>query len=176
MPMAPDGGPRVAVSLSDASASNDAGFGTGLSGGSGEGTIGLGNIGTIGRHSAGHGGSWATSTGAGHGPIIRTGVPVVRGGLSIETVRRVVRRHLPEVQYCYEAALTQYPDMEGRVTVQFDLSPSGAVVTSGVVQSTLANASVETCLARAARRWVFPSPAGGGVVRVSYPFVLRPYE
>jgi hypothetical protein len=46
-------------------------------------------------------------------------------------------------------------------------------VVSKVGSSTLKNAKVETCIAQAVRRWLFPKPKGGGIVIVSYPFVLR---
>jgi hypothetical protein len=35
------------------------------------------------------------------------------------------------------------------------------------------NASVDGCIARAVQRMLFPKPKGGGIVIVSYPFVLR---
>ena len=33
---------------------------------------------------------------------------------------------------------------------------------------------VENCTVQAVRRWEFPKPLGGGIVIVSYPFVLTP--
>ena len=42
-----------------------------------------------------------------------------------------------------------------------------------VQKSTMNNRNVETCIAKAVRRWLFPKPKGGGIVIVSYPFVLR---
>ena len=35
-----------------------------------------------------------------------------------------------------------------------------------------ANASVESCIANAVRRWSFPQPDGGMPVGVNYPFLL----
>jgi len=45
---------------------------------------------------------------------------------------------------------------------------------SKVASSTMGNSQVEDCIAKAVRRWTFPSPEGGGVVIVTYPFVLAP--
>jgi TonB family protein len=147
-------------------------------GGTGEGTIGLGNLGTIG-HGAG------TGTGSGYGsgaggfrgrsasvPRIRTGEADVRGSLSREVIRRVIRRHINEVRFCYEQELAQRPDLAGRVTVSFIISATGAVQTASVANTTLNNARVEGCVAQAVRRWTFPAPDGGGAVLVNYPFVL----
>ena len=147
-------------------------------GGTGEGTIGLGNLGTIG-HGAGTGSGSGYGSGAGgfHGrgsavPHIRTGEADVRGSLSREVIRRVIRRHINEVRFCYEQELAQRPDLAGRVTVSFIISATGAVQTASVMNTTLNNARVEGCVVQAVRRWTFPAPDGGGVVGVNYPFVL----
>ncbi|MFK7992148.1 MAG: AgmX/PglI C-terminal domain-containing protein [Sandaracinaceae bacterium] len=147
-------------------------------GGTGEGTIGLGNLGTI-----GHGAGGGTGSGYGRGagglrgrsarvPRIRTGTADVRGSLSREVIRRVIRRHINEVRFCYEQELNQRPDLEGRVMVSFIISPTGAVQSASVTNSTISNSRVEGCISQSVRRWTFPAPDGGGVVGVNYPFVL----
>ncbi len=148
-------------------------------GGTGEGTIGLGNVGTI-----GHGGGGGEGSGYGRGaggfrgrdakvPQIRSGNADVRGSLSKEVIRRVIQRHINEVRFCYEQELNQRPDIAGRVTVKFIISPSGAVQASNVENTTLGAARAEQCISQAVRRWTFPAPDGGGIVVVSYPFVLE---
>ncbi len=148
-------------------------------GGTGEGTIGLGNIGTI-----GHGAGGGTGSGYGRGaggfrgrsakvPRIRSGKADVRGSLSKEVIRRIIGRHINEIRFCYEQELNSRPDLQGRVAVKFIISPTGAVQTAAVAQSDLGNAKAEQCIAAAVRRWTFPSPEGGGIVVVTYPFVLE---
>jgi TonB family protein len=148
-------------------------------GGTGEGTIGLGNIGTIG-HGAGGGEGSGYGRGAGgfHGreakvPFIRSGKADVRGSLSKEVIRRIIQRHVNEVKFCYEQELNQRPDLQGRVQVKFIISPTGQVQTAALAGSTLGNAKAEQCIVEAVRRWTFPSPEGGGIVVVTYPFVLE---
>ncbi|MBL9045390.1 MAG: AgmX/PglI C-terminal domain-containing protein [Myxococcales bacterium] len=145
-------------------------------GGTGEGTIGLGNIGTVG-HGAGGGGGYGAKVGALKGrkagsPEVVPGTAEVRGSLDKELIRRIIRRHINEVKFCYERELTRTPNMEGRVMVNFTIGPTGAVVASIVQSSTLGNPTVEQCIAGALRRWEFPRPQGGIVV-VTYPFVLK---
>ncbi len=148
-------------------------------GGTGEGTIGLGTLGTIG-HGAGTGSGSGYGSGAGgfrgrsaSVPRVRAGGDAeVRGSLSREVIRRVIRRHINEVRFCYEQELSQRPDLAGRVTVSFIISATGAVQTASVANTTLNNARVEGCVAQAVRRWTFPAPDGGGAVLVNYPFVL----
>jgi hypothetical protein len=38
----------------------------------------------------------------------------------------------------------------------------------------MGNPRVESCTLQAVKRWPFPQPNGGGLVLVSYPFVLAP--
>ncbi len=148
-------------------------------GGTGEGTIGLGNLGTIGKGGGGGSGSGYGRGAGGLGgrragsPDVVPGTAQVRGSLDKEIIRRIIRRHLNEVKFCYEKELMRKPDLFGRVMIQFTISGAGAVIASMVQQSTMNNPSVEQCIAGAVRRWEFPKPQGGGIVIVSYPFVLK---
>jgi TonB family protein len=148
-------------------------------GGTGEGTIGLGTLGTIGK---GGGGGSGAGYGRGAGrlggrraraPRVIAGRAQVRGALDKEIIRRIIRRHINEVKYCYQKELQGNAKLGGRVIVQFMITATGQVGTSKVQNSTVKNRKVEMCIARAVRRWLFPKPKGGGIVIVSYPFVLR---
>ncbi len=149
-------------------------------GGTGEGTIGLGNLGTIGKGGGGGNGS-GYGRGAGglggrraHAPDVIPGTANVRGSLDKEIIRRIIRRHINEVKFCYEQELTKKPQLGGRIMVQFTIAASGQVIASVLQNSTMSNAKVENCTVQAVRRWEFPKPLGGGIVIVSYPFVLTP--
>jgi TonB family protein len=149
-------------------------------GGTGEGTIGLGNLGTIGKGGGGGNGSGYGRGAGGLGgrrakaPDVIPGQANVRGSLDKEIIRRIIRRHINEVKYCYEQELLKKPDLGGRVVVQFTISATGQVVASVLQTSTMGNNRVENCTVQAVRRWEFPKPLGGGIVIVSYPFVLTP--
>ena len=149
--------------------------GTGRGGG---GTIGLGTLGTIGKGGGGSGAGYGRGTGRLKGrrtpaPRVIAGRGQVRGALDKEIIRRIIRRHLNEVKYCYAKELSAKPDLYGRLVIQFTIAGTGQVVMALVQSSTLKNRNVETCITRAVRRWLFPKPRGGGIVIVSYPFVLR---
>src|SRR3954469_9064747 len=149
-------------------------------GGTGEGTIGLGNLGTIGKGGGGGNGSGYGRGAGGLGgrrakaPDVIPGQANVRGSLDKEIIRRIIRRHINEVKYCYEQELLKKPDLGGRIVVQFTISAAGQVVASVLQTSTMGNIRVENCTVQAVRRWEFPKPLGGGIVIVSYPFVLTP--
>ncbi len=146
--------------------------------GTGDGTIGLGNLGTIGRNGGtpGYGLRPSTARLVEHrakAPDWTVGQPNVIGSLDKELIRRVIRQHMNEVKFCYEKELTRDASLNGRVVVKFAIGGMGQVMTSAVESSTLANHSGEKCIADAVRRWQFTKPQGG-VVIVSYPFVLKP--
>ncbi len=98
----------------------------------------------------------------------------VRGSLDREIVRRIIRRHINEVRFCYEQELVTHRTLGGRMVVQFNIAPNGQVLGSVLQSSTLGNVRVESCTVKAIGRWEFPKPEGGGLVSVSYPFVFAP--
>ncbi len=134
-------------------------------GGTGEGTIGFGDVGTMG-HGAGMGSGQGYGSGAGRGlrergnrgPMVRAAPPSVQGMLSPEAIRRVVLRNLGQVTHCHEQGLMQNPSAAGRVTVRFVIGPAGAVLSSGVSQSTHPVSSVGACVANAVRTGNFLRP------------------
>ncbi len=157
--------------------------GTGAGGGGErEGTIGGGGpLGTMGRI-GGHGGpDYGFGPGVGglhrrqsRGPDVSLEGASVRGSLDKEIIRRIVRRHLNEVRYCYQQALTRRPTLEGRLVTQFTIAPTGQVLAAVVQSSTLREISVEACVVNAVKRWEFPAPDHGGLAMVSYPFTFAP--
>jgi TonB family protein len=142
------------------------GLGNGLKIGTGDGPGGLNRgygrmVGTLGnRHPI--------------GPEIMPGIASVHGSLDKEIIRRIVRRHVNEVRYCYEQELTKRPALAGRIVVQFMIAGNGQVLSSVLQSSTMGNARVESCAVQAVHRWSFPEPQGGGLVTVTYPFSLTP--
>ena len=148
-------------------------------GGTGMGTIGLGNMGTIG-HGAGGGSGSGYGRGSGglggrsSAPQIRSGAAMVHGSLSKQVIRRIIKRHLNEVRFCYEQQLQSDPSLKGRVVIKFVIDAKGNVTAAAVSESTFNDTIIETCILQAVRRWKFPAPEGGGIVVVNYPFELMP--
>ncbi|MCA9619456.1 MAG: AgmX/PglI C-terminal domain-containing protein [Myxococcales bacterium] len=142
-------------------------------GGTGEG-IGLGSVGLIGK-----GGGSGTGQGYGRGSG-RLGRPTsvrlgdgnasVQGSLNKDIIRRIVRRHINQVRYCYERALAKNPALEGKVVAKFVISPTGTVTEATI--GTGLDSEVDACILGVMKRMQFPVPDGGGVVKVSYPFVF----
>jgi len=107
-------------------------------------------------------------------PVVRKSPIVVgRGGpLPRAVIRRIIASHTSEVQRCYEQPLVKQPALAERVVVKFTITGEGKVSAAHVSASTLRNPAVGKCLVRRIMKWVFPRPLGGGIVKVSYPFVF----
>lgn len=155
--------------------------GTGRGGaGAGEGVVGLDAAGLIGKGCACHGigGQYVRDGGVGFGgrgtraPRVHQARAEVQGGLEAAVVRRVVRRNLNELRYCYDQALTRDPREKGRVTVEFLITEAGQVGTAVVGESGTRDAALGQCVARAVKRWRFPRSHGGTLV--THPFTFEP--
>lgn len=103
---------------------------------------------------------------------VTPGRPEVEGQLDRAIIERVIRQHRREIRSCYEQELQRNPGLEGRVVVSFVIDPTGQVARANVGTSTMGNKTVEDCITLRVRRWRFPEPKGGGLVRVNYPFTF----
>ena len=99
--------------------------------------------------------------------------PEVHGSLDKEVIRAVIHSHLSDVKSCYDKALAAKPDLAGRLTVQFVVNKEGGVSAAVKQEATFDNALAEGCILDAVKRWKFPAPDGGGIVVVTYPFILK---
>lgn len=151
--------------------------GSGPNTGGGLGTSrGIGGIGTSGRLGGG-----GTQYGAGVGGLggrkdrgmITLSTPVVMGALPPEVIKKVINQNRNQVRYCYEVELQRKPNLEGRVAMRWIIAATGFVAQVQVKESTLGSRAVENCIKSKIKTWKFPPPAGGGIVEVNYPFVLR---
>ncbi|MEW6432640.1 MAG: AgmX/PglI C-terminal domain-containing protein [Myxococcota bacterium] len=116
------------------------------------------------------------TAGAGHRDgEVEAPAPTLAGRLSKEVIQRVVRAHLGQVRYCYEKSLLHQPTLAGKVVVRFTVDAGGAVTeVTDVSEPPFPAAEVPGCIASHLKRWRFPKPEGGGVVVVTYPFILEP--
>jgi outer membrane biosynthesis protein TonB len=95
------------------------------------------------------------------------------GKLDRSVVKKYIRKQLAKIRWCYQKAFQKNPELEGKLTVSFIISPTGSVMSAKVVKSTLGDKDLEGCIEKKILTWRFPAPQGGGVVKVNYPFVLR---
>ena len=94
----------------------------------------------------------------------------VAGELDRELVLRHLRRKRRDLRRCYDVYRRADPSLGGTVDISFAIEPDGRVSgarTEGVSER------VAACVADVISRMVFPSPAGGGVVHVTYSIEFR---
>lgn len=139
-------------------------------------TVGVGiSLGEI-----GHG-----SEGIRNAGLVRFEPARVSAGFAPEIVRRILMRHVAEVDACYERVLLHAPSLHGRLTAQFEIDAAGqtqapttsdlALVADGAPDGGEPARTVAQCIATTIDRWVFPSPTSGPVsVSVPLDLSLRP--
>jgi len=167
----------------DASAqASQAGYGLGTTGagggGSGFGTIGGGGFGPGGAGGTGAIRAASADYNANLGvkgeakPRVKMANPEVTGSLDKRIIQKVVRQHSGELRNCYEKELAKVKGLNGRVVAVWLISPQGSVSNAVVKESTIKNKNVENCVINSIKFWRFPSPKGGGAVKIEYPFVF----
>jgi hypothetical protein len=151
-------------------------------GGAAGGGVGIGGVGTkgFGGGGGGKGGGFGTGVGSGLGVgngsrnvVFDSDNAAVQGGLERSEVEAVINENLSQIRYCYNKALRTNPNLAGKITSAFTISPDGRVKVSRVKESTLGNSEVEDCVKSRVASWQFPQPRGGGEVAVNYPFLLK---
>jgi hypothetical protein len=128
-------------------------------GGSGNGFgLGLGNA-------SGSGVGGGTSLGE-----LSAGGLTVSGGLDKETVRRVISQYKRQIKACYDGQLLLQPTLEGRIRVDWVISPNGHVQTAQSTANTTRSSPLESCLLGVVRAMKFPEAPNGRQTRVIYPW------
>jgi Ca-activated chloride channel family protein len=107
-------------------------------------------------------------------PMVRFARAQVMGSLDKDIIRRIVRAHINEIRGCYNRVLINAPTVAGKVTLMMTIGNGGKVNSSLISENTTRNVALGQCIAKAAKKWVFPKPPGGGDIVVSYPFNLSP--
>lgn len=95
-------------------------------------------------------------------------------GIDGDTIKRVIRRYLNQIRYCYQSrGLATNPRLAGEVRVAFLITGQGKVVKAQIASSTLHSPSTEQCIVSHVYGWRFPKSTGR-TAYVKYPFRFRP--
>ncbi|MFT3926588.1 MAG: AgmX/PglI C-terminal domain-containing protein [Myxococcales bacterium] len=98
--------------------------------------------------------------------------PIVIGSVSQDSIREAIDRQMTDVHRCYEDGLVWWPNLAGRVVIEFHVRADGTVQSANVLQDELGQSLVACCIAHSVRNWAMPKPDGH--VIVTYPFDLEP--
>lgn len=105
-----------------------------------------------------------------HVPPSKLGLP--KAIIDKKEVQKVIKLRLSEVRYCYDKEAAKKHLGSGQITVRFVINSKGGVEKATVASATLKDATVQSCVLKAAARWKFPNPEGEGNVTVNYPFTF----
>lgn len=88
-----------------------------------------------------------------------------------EGIRQTFISHQKELQVCYETALKNNKDIEGKIVFDFVIGPEGKVSKAQVdtKRSTLVSEDLGGCIQKHILSWTFPSPPAKQDVQVYYP-------
>ncbi len=143
-------------------------------GGTAEGLGGLGTKG-MGSGASGYGKGGGNFGAKGEGGIGTVGGdPIILGALDRSLIDEVIKRHMNQIRYCYQRELTKNPALGGKIVIKFVIAKDGTVSSAEKKTSTMNNGAVEQCIVGRFMRMQFPTPKGGGIVIVSYPFIFSP--
>ena len=93
-------------------------------------------------------------------------------GVDADSVRFVVKQHLPQVRACYGRAFKD-ASPGGSVEIGFAIDPAGRAKNVRTETNTTDSEQLAHCLEARVREWQFPRPVGGDYELI-YPFVFAP--
>lgn len=91
-------------------------------------------------------------------------------------IERVINLNRSVISSCYMHALMGNRGLKGRLTVHFEIEPTGKVGASSIFSSTLSDKAIERCITAAFKRIVFPPPINGAYTAVRYPIAFSRYR
>lgn len=132
-------------------------------------TVGQGEGGFAGTGRLGLSGNSAVEGSEGYGAI----ETVTEGGLDRDVIDAIVRKRKARIRLCYERQLNFQPKLSGKVTVAFIIGATGNVQSANISEDSMKSSAVNNCIISEVKSWKFPSPKGGTLVNVDYPFVFE---
>lgn len=114
------------------------------------------------------------------GSVSVAGVPIEKisvSNINPDEIRRILRDHIPQFRYCYQAELdsNKNPEgLQGRMTFKFSIGGTGRVTKSEIQSEEISSDKVRDCIKNVLGGIQFPSPGAGKTVDVSQPINFYP--
>ena len=89
-----------------------------------------------------------------------------------KSIVKTIKKNEKDITSCYLKALARLPFLNGKVVVSFSITKKGNVHQPNIKYSNLNDKRMENCIINKFYNWTFPEPYNGGIVEVSYPFVM----
>lgn len=95
------------------------------------------------------------------------------GDFDPQTMITYVTRRRAQLASCYEHAITQSPDLRGRLVIRFNIEESGSITGIRAVENGMGSDAVYRCMESRMRTWrITPAPTDGSV-SFTLPFVFE---
>ncbi len=98
---------------------------------------------------------------------------IVVSMLDPTAINQVIEQERPYLELCYEAALNEDPNLDGRYVLSVDIQPDGSVAVA-TLQGIEPQSMLADCVAQLATGWTFP--AGSEAVQMQLPIRFKPVE
>lgn len=95
------------------------------------------------------------------------------GGMSNETIHKIIKQQIPSIELCYQKALDKKHDLKGHLIFQLTIDSNGKVTKVTLVSSKLNDKKLEKCFIQKIKELNFPKPEGKGNVSSTVSFNLE---
>lgn len=145
--------------------------------GTGGGGTGYGRVGGQGDIDTGGGSGTKVRLGKGRKKerkvsVKRSGAVNIGGFCKKSDIQRVVARKGRAIRYCYEKELQRFRNLKGKIKVKWIIGLTGKVEKVTIIQDSIKNRRMNSCIKRKIKRWRFKKPKGGKCV-IAFPFLFR---
>ncbi len=123
-------------------------------GGGGDGAAGIGDLGGAGGGKGGEVKKEAKAPKA----VLETGSVDIGSSEDAASVRSTMKRYNARIRACYEKELKGNPDLSGKVTAYWIITPSGSAEDVDIIGNSTGNAALASCITREIKRIRFPAP------------------
>lgn len=130
-------------------------------------------VGNVGYQSGGGGGAGKRKVVSGVLGTPKLEEPTIPQGITQDQVMLVVNKYLNDIHRCYERALMDDSNLAGRVEYEWNISPSGSVISAKVKRSEMSNSdSLNKCVLSIFNKMKFPAAKNGQptLANIGFPF------
>ncbi len=103
--------------------------------------------------------------------VKKRGKAIYSGFCKKSDIQRVVSRRSKTIGHCYSRELQRFRDLKGKVKLMWVIGLDGKVERVSIIEDTIKNGRMNSCLKRQVKRWKFSKPEGGKC-KIMYPFIF----
>jgi len=94
------------------------------------------------------------------------------GSRDPEAITASINKQSATIEYCYKQRAKVNPNLKGRIDLEITIAPRGRVSTARILNSSLGDKRLESCILRNIKRWRFGAVDDGGPVKIRVPFIF----